>query len=423
MSQTATFAEKVMTPEGAINTASALQRLGVAVGQLGDPFALMNDAINDPGALQDSLIKATKQFTEFDEKTQRFKINPQGILTLREMATETGINYDQLAKSALAAADLDTRLSKINPSINFKNEDDKKLLANMATMGDEGEYVVQIKNDETQIVEQKKLSEITAEEFEKLRNQPKTLEEIQTSQLGVLKQINSAISGVAAAGTYGIAGTSIVSSNLVGAGRLIGAAGSSINENTPQAGKISETLNEGIKGIASFIENNKGNLTKEEISAKFKEFEYEIKSNARSLGSSGIETLKKILEDTNNKVTGTSDIEKYFKTFANETISTWKGEVTEKPKNKTAITGTKKVEPIKSSVFAQSDNSQTNSSQNTITSKSSVDFGGTVTIKIDAPSGVDQKYLDNVFKSDDFKQMIYKYYDEKSKNNLLTRKN
>ena len=83
MSATAGFAEKVLTPEGAINTAAALQRLGVAVGQLGDPFALMNDAINDPGALQDSLIKATKQFTQFDEKTKSFKINPQEMLTLR----------------------------------------------------------------------------------------------------------------------------------------------------------------------------------------------------------------------------------------------------------------------------------------------------------------------------------------------------
>ena len=87
--------------------------------------------------------------------------------------------------------------------------------------------------------------------------------------------------------------------------------------------------------------------------------------------------------------------------------------------NKTAITGTK-VEPVKYSVFAKQN---TVSNTPSITSKSSVDFGGTITIKIDAPAGVDQKYLDNVFKSDDFKQMIYKYYDEKSKNNLLTRKN
>ena len=179
MSSTAGFAEKVLTPEGAINTAAALQRLGVAVGQLGDPFALMNDAINDPGALQDSLIKATKQFTQFDEKTKSFKINPQGMLTLREMATETGISYDQLTKSALAAADLDKRLSAISPSLDFETEEDKQFLANMATMSKDGDYVVKLKNDETGIIETKKLGEITQGEMEKLREQqenaPKTL--------------------------------------------------------------------------------------------------------------------------------------------------------------------------------------------------------------------------------------------------------
>ena len=65
--------------------------MGVSIGNLTDPFALMNDSINDPGALQDSLIKATKQFTQFDEKTKTFKINPQGILTLKAMSEETGI--------------------------------------------------------------------------------------------------------------------------------------------------------------------------------------------------------------------------------------------------------------------------------------------------------------------------------------------
>ena len=39
------------------------------------------------------------------------------MLTLREMAAETRISYDNLAKSALAAVDLDKRLSFINPAL------------------------------------------------------------------------------------------------------------------------------------------------------------------------------------------------------------------------------------------------------------------------------------------------------------------
>ena len=42
MQETFNFAEKVLTPEGAIETAAGLQRLGVSIGNLTDPFALMN---------------------------------------------------------------------------------------------------------------------------------------------------------------------------------------------------------------------------------------------------------------------------------------------------------------------------------------------------------------------------------------------
>ena len=168
MQETFNFAEKVLTPEGAIETAAGLQRLGVSIGNLTDPFALMNQSLTDPSGLQDSIIKASKQFTEFDEKTQTFKINPQGVLMLREIEQEAGMSAGSLSKAALAAADLDKRISNISPEIKFDKEEDKQLLANMATMKD-GQYVVQLKNDQTGVVEQKKLSELTQQEFDKLK--------------------------------------------------------------------------------------------------------------------------------------------------------------------------------------------------------------------------------------------------------------
>jgi hypothetical protein len=147
MNETAVFADKVLRPEGAIAMAAGFQRLGLAVGSLGDPFKLMNDAINDPGALQDSIIKATQKFVSFSKETNSFKISAAGILSLKEMEDLTGISYQQLTKSALAAADLDTRLSAINPSINFDNENDKILLANIASMGEGGTYEVNLKDN------------------------------------------------------------------------------------------------------------------------------------------------------------------------------------------------------------------------------------------------------------------------------------
>jgi methyl-accepting chemotaxis protein len=62
MGETFRLADKVLTPEGAIETAAAFQRLGVSAGALADPFALMNQSINDPQGLQDSLVDVAKQF-------------------------------------------------------------------------------------------------------------------------------------------------------------------------------------------------------------------------------------------------------------------------------------------------------------------------------------------------------------------------
>jgi len=77
MKQTFAFADKVLDPEGAINMAAAFQRLGVSVGNLTDPFALMNESINDPTGLQNSLARVGEKYTVFDEKTKTFKINRQ----------------------------------------------------------------------------------------------------------------------------------------------------------------------------------------------------------------------------------------------------------------------------------------------------------------------------------------------------------
>ena len=99
MNQALDFADRMMDPDAAIKTASAFQRLGVSVGSLVDPFALMNQSINDPGALQESLAKVGKQFTYFDEKTKSFRINPQGILTLKEMESEAGLAAGTLSKA------------------------------------------------------------------------------------------------------------------------------------------------------------------------------------------------------------------------------------------------------------------------------------------------------------------------------------
>jgi hypothetical protein len=199
MNETFQLAEKVLTPEGAIETASAFQRLGVSVGALADPFALMNQSINDPSGLQDSLVSVAKQFTYFDEKTKTFKINPQGVLTLKEMQQQTGVSAAEMTKLGLAAAEAEKRMSEISPSITFKNEEDKQYLSNISKMSENGKYQVEV-TDEKGKQSFKDLADVTQDEMDKLiqrqKDQPKTLEEVARSQMDLTKIANADLQSI-----------------------------------------------------------------------------------------------------------------------------------------------------------------------------------------------------------------------------------
>ena len=207
MNQTAQLADKAMDPEGAIELASAFQRLGVTMGTLVDPFALMDASINDPGKLQDSVIDLAKTYAQFDKETQRFEINPYGIRMLREVEKQTGLSAENLKKTALAALELDTRLSDINFSIDA-SEEDKMMIANIAKKKD-GDYVVRIFDEQKGEIDVK-LSELTSQQFSKLIEQqeqePKTIEEIQRSQFRVSEKMANDTAAIKNYFLYGAAG-------------------------------------------------------------------------------------------------------------------------------------------------------------------------------------------------------------------------
>jgi hypothetical protein len=415
MQNTANFANKVMGPEGAIEAAAGFQRLGISIGNLTDPFALMNQSLTDPGALQDSIINATKQFTEFDEKTKTFKINPQGILMLKEMADVTGISAAELSKTALAAADLDKRLSAISPSISFENEEDKTLLANMATMGKEGEYVVQIK-DEKGNIEQKKLADLTQEQFDELKKQqeerPKTLEDIGISQLDALKNIDASLQANLAKGTFGVAATPVVRGNITGAERISRALVSSIDKAIPESSVITEKVTDAVDKMSSlFVQKDAGKISQQDFSKQVEELEASIMKQANSLGQTGVDALKDLLQDANKKITGTSGIEKEFKNFINETLDA-AGVKTNAAAN--AVKEKAQVKPLsESDILGQSIQSkvaakQIESKQPSTTNVKN-DVTGNIKITIDGSvgaNGLTQQQLTQIFNSDAFKQYV-----------------
>ena len=301
MGQAFSLAEQAMDPENAINLASTFQRLGVTAGNLVDPFALMNASINDPGALQDSIVNMSKQYTFFDEKTKSFKINPQGMLTLRQIAKEASLDYDQLTKAGLAASELDNRLSKISPSITFKDESDKQFLSNLSQMDGSGNYVVNISDTQT-----KNLSDVTQEEFDKLIEQqkksPKTMEDIARSQLNLDQLIRADVGAIKESVTRGISQTGIVRTNLEGFRNVLNATLGSVSKavvdnkmiTTKNFDKISDSMSSAIKGMI------KGGKSPEEIVSELK----------NTFGKSYTDSLGKAATDIGE------NIKKYYKTGA-----------------------------------------------------------------------------------------------------------
>lgn len=204
MSTTFEFAEKVMTPEGAIKMAEAFQRLGVAAGDLVDPFQLMNQSINDPSGLQTSIANVAKSFVYFSEEAGQFKINPEGVLRLKEIAQETNISYDSLVKMGISASEMGERLKQVSMAgLKFENEEDQQFLANIAEMGKDGVYKVTLE-DGSKV----DINELNQQQFDRLiereKERPKTLEEMTRAQMDISTIVAKDVEAIRDKIVYGV---------------------------------------------------------------------------------------------------------------------------------------------------------------------------------------------------------------------------
>jgi hypothetical protein len=201
MSQTLQFAEKVFNPEGAIEVAAAMQRLGVSQSSLLDPLKLMDLSQNDPTELQNQIAQMSQQFVQLG-KDGHFEIMPGAKRQLREISQAMGISYDQLTKMALGSADLDKKMKEI--SFPSATEDQKKMIANMAEMGKGGTYQIKTADNITKDVSELSGPEIEA--LEKMANTaPPTMEELAKQQLSATQDVTAAINSLGDRGGLGAA--------------------------------------------------------------------------------------------------------------------------------------------------------------------------------------------------------------------------
>ncbi len=384
MANTAKFADSVMNPQGAIEMASAFQRLGVMAGDLVDPFVLMDKSINDPAGLQDSLINLTKQFTIFDEKTQSFKIAPGAQRQIKEIAEAAGMTAAEFTKTALSAADMDRRLGQINLGINA-TEEEKMLVANMAKMGTgafKGDYVVQIKDEEgkDQI---KRLSDLQSQDFQKLReiqeSAPKTVEDIQRAQLGVLETVQRDLAALPIQFAYAIGGQSAI----VRGAEALKRAGDDI---------ASALYSEGVLGS--------GEDTRKFFEAVGDDFK-ELLVKASRGDANAISEVTKRVEEKSNQLE--SSVVAKFMEFASQLGI-------EKPRSNEEIF-------YNETVYAAVDKAKKSMAKDIeVNQQKDVNINGQVRFVIDAPVGVDTARLTQYVQSPEFRNALVKVLGEIDEN-------
>ena len=184
------LAADLLNPEKAIELAASMQMLGGSIGALSDPFQLMNMAQNDMEGLQESIIDAAASTATFNERTGKFDIAATEMRRLRAMAGALGMDYEELANTAVKAAQRQEAFGQLR--FTSYTDEEKEMISNMGQLKDGKLMVALGPNDE--------LIDATAlgpEEMKKLREQQldaqKSDRDIAKEQLTTLETIEAVL--------------------------------------------------------------------------------------------------------------------------------------------------------------------------------------------------------------------------------------
>jgi hypothetical protein len=401
MGETFALADKALDPEGAIELSSAFQRLGVSAGNLLDPFQLMQQSLMDPQGLQDSLIQVSKQFVSFNEETKSFKINPQGVMMLREIEKQTGVSAKELSKAGIAARELDARLSQISPRIKFDSEEDKQYLANIAKMGEGGEYIVETKDEGT-----KKLSEITQTQFDALieeqKKQPKDLVDVAYKQLQLTEKIVFGIDSLVDNFSFGVASSKVISKEIKGVENIVESTLRNVQKNvsTIQSENIRKETDDALTAARKLL----GDLKEGKITEKtFDDVAKGIKTKFGDIISGLKQDMIKVAKEATSQTTGGSAIEGVY----NDLIGMLEGGIK-------AITGAEEKIDASKSIIYGTEPIKGGTDAGTKQQKMSVEFGKLdMNLNLKMPEFLKgfsemeiRKLLSDTFESNSFKQGV-----------------
>jgi hypothetical protein len=137
-------------PEKAVELAAELATLGGDIGELGDPFALMYNSLNDVGSIQDSLVELASAAASVNEETGQLEIPTYARERLRQQAKLLGVPFEQLTAAAINSKKQMMALEEIEFSgLAGMSDEDKEFIANMSQINEQGEMVVTLREGDT----------------------------------------------------------------------------------------------------------------------------------------------------------------------------------------------------------------------------------------------------------------------------------
>lgn len=326
MTTISNIADKVFEPEGAIDMAAAFQRLGVFVGDLADPFMLMNKSLNDPEGLIMSVAKAGEKFTQFNEEAGRFEINPSAMNQMSKMADAVGMNAAEFKKMSLNLAEFNARASEIDIKFNLTDEQ-KMFVANLAYLDTDNEYKIKVTDEKTGESIATAVKDLTEKQISQLnelsKQEPKTLEELTRDSMDIVATIASDVGAIKYKLLFGaVSEQSIMGRVQEGIRTGAGDVGDIIYKGVPGGETARETIRGVVNPVANMYKGEDFGANMEKIMQSIGMYFTEIPKNI----SKGIKESKELgtmfgtgygleaLLDNSNKMFGdiTGNMEKFF---------------------------------------------------------------------------------------------------------------
>ena len=407
MESTLGFARNVFKPEGAIEMAAALQRLGVAQSELLDPLRLMDLSANDPTELQNQIVQMTQQFVKMNEAGKMEIVDKRAFYELSE---EMKIPYDQLTKMALGTEELNEKMSQIKFPDNITPKQ-REMIANLAEMEGgvakisfndaSGNFVTKLVQD---LKDPKEIEAIT-----KL-GEKKTLEDLTAQQLSFIQDIRAKVTAIASSPAYGIAGSKSISSGKKSVRNIVDVTGKNVTQviNAKNASQeIDKLANDFIKPFVNLISGKESLF---QAAQEWNKGVGNLKTSVEKFGDKIIEAVKLSTKELKLNDKGEVVPVKDFIKFPDEKV---------KPLESDTILGlTKGPEFLKNISNNQNNNNQTQTSD--ASKPQVIEITLKHDINITAPSNIDSNQLMMVLKTNDVQQGIIESIRNSLTNNGLS---